>query len=82
MWGQTFKQFDYQKECPDSEICDAGSISASLVGEDFYRRRNPARVTDKPKVIPGQKSAWKKRGAVECRVSGRFREARFGLTSV
>jgi hypothetical protein len=33
MGSAIFRKFDYQKECPDSEIFDAGSISAPLVGE-------------------------------------------------
>jgi hypothetical protein len=35
MRGHTLKHFDYQKDGPDSEISDAGSISAPLAGEEL-----------------------------------------------
>ena len=45
-----FKEFDYQKECPDSEISDARSISAPLVGAESGGYGNPARVMGKSEV--------------------------------
>jgi hypothetical protein len=60
MGGHIFRRFDHQKGCPDSEILDGGSkmhLSAVKSSEDFYIRRKPAGVTDKPEVIPGQKSS-------------------------
>jgi hypothetical protein len=72
-----FRTFDHQKGCLDSEIFDAGSINAPLVGEDFYRRRNLTRVTDEPEVIPGKKSPWRKRGVRTRGVGPDLLEARF-----
>jgi hypothetical protein len=45
-WGHTFKQFDYQKERPDSGIFDAESVTAALVGEDLIDETAP------PKRLP------------------------------
>ena len=66
-----FKEFDYQKECPDSEISDARSISASLVREESGRYPNPARVTGNSEVtvqerlLAAQKSTWEKSRVAE-----------------
>jgi hypothetical protein len=45
------------KNAQINKCVDAGIISATAVGQDFYKSRNPARGTDKPEVVPGQKSA-------------------------
>ena len=43
--------------------------------------RNPEVVRSRHHGISNEKSAWGKRGAVECRPSSEFRQARFWITS-